>query len=568
MRKRIVFLMIFFTTIFLYANMDHELWEDATVKIYSFGMMDVRYYKSDDGKLTIPIAEPELSHGSGFLISRDGLIVTNAHVVNINGEKSESISVKLRNMERTFPAVIVYSDEENDIAFLKIDIKWGGKVFNLNENTINTTWKRGEKVWLWGFPIDAKQHDVSLTSGVINRWHESRTRQNEIIRKIQIDATANPGNSGGPVVDGNNRLVGVIHAGISGAENYNLTIPAQLILDRYKEVLRGGYVEKASREFSTDRWQVVSLWSEIGTRMITGMSYERQIDKLMRVRDDIFPEAYVFFAGIFWNHGIELLLKDKVSEATEYMDRSIGLIKKAMSINPKIRVNRFIVEANEYYKMRIKFLEAQSAPKKQTYTPPQTSRTHRPSSSYTPTRHHSSSKRINVKNSLDIHLSYPSFRFYSREGFFSELMKNEKESAVFKGAPFGVSASISFDTNSIHVADWLFLLSGLTFNVNTEKFMFTDKETNEEKTIDNLSLGMMHGFNFRPVRWFYATIYWHPQIWIGHFSPKGLGVNTGFVFGKGFVLGMKGGFYEDRDTKAYAHFWDINIGWGFRMGRW
>ena len=569
MKNKIIILIVsFFITKIIYADIDHNLWEEATVKIYSFGMMDAVEKRISNDEVAL-FAYPELSHGSGFIVSPNGVIITNAHVVKINGEKAESISVKLKDMEKTFPAVLIYSDDESDIAFLKIDLQWKGEYFLLNESTINNSWKKGEKVWLWGFPMEAKEHDVSLSEGIINRTVENNT-------KIQVSATANPGNSGGPAVDNENRLIGIIHAKIADAENYNLVIPSNKVLKLYNEVVKGGYIYRASNEMKTQRWEIIELYSELGTRMITGKNFENLIEKLYKIANSTmiadFPEALVFFSGIYWNIGMEMLVNNQ-KDGMDYIISSMKIIKNAISLKPSIRENSFINYATRVYD------DIEKENKKSSYDSSSSSRTNNYSSSQEPSQnsYSQSSKNSNysknysgftVKNVIDLHISFPSFHFYSRKGFFKELMKNEKEQADFEGGPFGFLVSLSFDTNSLHIAEWFFLLSGLTLNANTEQFIFTDKETNEEKTINQFSLGMTHGLNFRPVRWFYATLYWYPQIWVDYFNPKGFGVNLGFVWGRGFVFGMKGGFYEDNVTKAYAHFCNINIGWAFRMGRW
>jgi len=134
--------------------------------------------------------------GSGFLISSDGYIVTNNHVV----ENAFKVSVKLID-DREFKANIVGKDSKTDLALLKIDgenlpfIKWGD----------SESVRVGEWVLAIGNPLN---QDLSVTSGIIS----AKGRQlgvAEYVDFLQTDAAINQGNSGGPLINMRGRVIGI-----------------------------------------------------------------------------------------------------------------------------------------------------------------------------------------------------------------------------------------------------------------------------------------------------------------------------------------------------------------------
>ena len=135
------------------------------------------------------------SSGTGFFISNDGYLLTNAHVVN----DAEKISVLIKN--ETIPATLVKIDSVNDIALLKI--KHQTKALPL---ITNKRVKRGTEVSVVGYPnIQIQGNEQKVTFGYVNALYGA---QNDI-RFIQISAPIQPGNSGSPVLNMGGEVIGI-----------------------------------------------------------------------------------------------------------------------------------------------------------------------------------------------------------------------------------------------------------------------------------------------------------------------------------------------------------------------
>lgn len=149
----------------------------------------------------------ESSLGSGFIISRDGYILTCAHVV----ENAREILVKL-NDRREFSARLVGSDRRSDIALLKIEASGLPVITRGDANRLQV----GEWVLAIGSPFG---FDSSATAGIVSA--KGRVLPNEnYVSFIQTDVPINPGNSGGPLFNLNGEVVGVNSQIYSGTGNY------------------------------------------------------------------------------------------------------------------------------------------------------------------------------------------------------------------------------------------------------------------------------------------------------------------------------------------------------------
>jgi serine protease Do len=141
--------------------------------------------------------QPEAhSQGSGFIVSADGYIVTNAHVV----DGAKEVTVKLTD-RREFTAKVVGSDKRTDIALIKIDAA------NLPalDFAAKTGVKRGEWVVAIGSPFGFEN---SVSAGVVSGIHRALPN-GQMVPFIQTDVAVNPGNSGGPLLNAAGQVVGV-----------------------------------------------------------------------------------------------------------------------------------------------------------------------------------------------------------------------------------------------------------------------------------------------------------------------------------------------------------------------
>ncbi|MFN8132268.1 MAG: trypsin-like peptidase domain-containing protein [Solirubrobacteraceae bacterium] len=147
------------------------------------------------------------STGSGFVVSSDGLIVTNAHVVEGAGQ----VTVKVGTASGEQPATVVGTDASHDLALLKVDAS-GLPALELADASKLSV---GDPTYAIGNPYGL---DHTLTTGVVSALHrEIQSPDGSTISDvIQTDAAINPGNSGGPLLDGSGRVVGVNSQIVSG----------------------------------------------------------------------------------------------------------------------------------------------------------------------------------------------------------------------------------------------------------------------------------------------------------------------------------------------------------------
>jgi S1-C subfamily serine protease len=166
------------------------------------------------------------SIGSGLIISADGFVLTNAHVVAM-AEKEKEVSITLSSGSK-YQAEIITADEDADLALLKIEDKT--VVFPYFDLTYTSPNLLGETVVALGSPEDLQN---SVSHGILSALHRSFTIEDHTYNDlIQTDAAINPGNSGGPLVDLNGGLVGINSAKLSGTaiENIGFAIPNDVVI--------------------------------------------------------------------------------------------------------------------------------------------------------------------------------------------------------------------------------------------------------------------------------------------------------------------------------------------------
>lgn len=146
--------------------------------------------------------EEEQSSGSGIIISGDGYILTNYHVI----EGSDSIVVTLSTGEE-IDATVVGVDSVTDLALLKIN-KTGLTAATLGDSSAVTV---GQLAIVVGNPI-GEELSNTVTAGVISATNRTLNVENTVLNLIQTDAAVNPGNSGGPLLNSNGEVIGILTA--------------------------------------------------------------------------------------------------------------------------------------------------------------------------------------------------------------------------------------------------------------------------------------------------------------------------------------------------------------------
>ena len=177
--------------------------------------------------------------GTGFIITSDGYIMTNYHVIE-SAQKSEHKIQVLFKDKSSFEAKIVGFDEDNDVAVLKIDASDLSPVSIGNSDDIAV----GDSVFAIGNPLG--ELDFSMTSGRVSALDRSITieRNGTAINMFQFDPAINSGNSGGPVYNESGEVIGIATAkvGSSGVEGLGFAIPINDAADIANELITKGYV--------------------------------------------------------------------------------------------------------------------------------------------------------------------------------------------------------------------------------------------------------------------------------------------------------------------------------------
>jgi serine protease Do len=177
---------------------------------------------------------PQRSMGSGFIISKDGFIVTNNHVV----EEADEIKVQLRGQEKPLKAKLVGRDPELDLAVVKIEN--GGNMPFLEFGDSNAL-KVGGWVVAIGNPFGLQN---TVTAGIVSAKGRA-IGAGPFDDFIQTDASINPGNSGGPLLDMDGKVVGINTAIVASGQGIGFAIPASMAktviddLREQKEIKRG-----------------------------------------------------------------------------------------------------------------------------------------------------------------------------------------------------------------------------------------------------------------------------------------------------------------------------------------
>ena len=182
-----------------------------------------------------PHNAPTHGQGSGFIVSADGLVLTNAHVV----QGATDVTVKLTD-RREFRAKVLGADPKTDVAVLKIDAK------NLPVVRLGNT--RDLQVGEWVLAIGSPYgFENSVTAGVVSAKGRSLP-DDSMVPFIQTDVAVNPGNSGGPLLNARGEVVGInsqIYSRSGGFQGLSFAIPIELATHVQKQLVATGKVDHA-----------------------------------------------------------------------------------------------------------------------------------------------------------------------------------------------------------------------------------------------------------------------------------------------------------------------------------
>src|SRR5512135_3349133 len=181
-----------------------------------------------------PSEQESQSLGSGFIISSDGYILTNAHVI----DHADKITIRLTD-KREFKAKVIGADKRTDVALLKIDATGLPKVTLGNPDQVRV----GEWVVAIGSPFG---FDSSVTAGIVSAKGRSLPQEN-FVPFIQTDVAINPVNSGGPLFNMKGEVVGInsqIYSRSGGYMGLSFSIPIDVAMDVVSQLRSTGKVTR------------------------------------------------------------------------------------------------------------------------------------------------------------------------------------------------------------------------------------------------------------------------------------------------------------------------------------
>ncbi|MFN8577927.1 MAG: trypsin-like peptidase domain-containing protein [Candidatus Sericytochromatia bacterium] len=202
--------------------------EDINIAVYKASIKSVVGVNTTSTARTVFSFRTVQGTGSGVIISKDGYILTNYHVIN----GARKISIDLTNNVK-IDASIIGGNKENDVALIKANL--GNNDFTIasfgNSDGINV----GQKVLAIGSPFGL---DGTLTTGIISSLNRSLPAEDGTVLKniIQTDAAINPGNSGGPLLNAKGEIIG-LNTAIFSPNGANVGIGFAIPINKVKEVL-------------------------------------------------------------------------------------------------------------------------------------------------------------------------------------------------------------------------------------------------------------------------------------------------------------------------------------------
>ena len=176
--------------------------------------------------------------GTGFVLTSDGYIATNYHVVETAIQSDSKVTVKM-NDGTSYEGKVIGGDADNDVALVKIEAKGLSAATLGNSNEMEV----GETVYSIGNPLGELTY--TLTSGVVSALdRELQTSVSGSINMFQIDAAINSGNSGGPIYNDRGQVIGIATAKnmTSGVEGIGFAVPVNDAIEVLNELAEFGYV--------------------------------------------------------------------------------------------------------------------------------------------------------------------------------------------------------------------------------------------------------------------------------------------------------------------------------------
>jgi len=265
--------------------------DGSTLRVFALGTVGV----GADG--AAPVATPQAGHGTGFAVEPD-LIVTAEHVVH----GARHVVIRRPGAGGFLPARVVFSDADEDIAILHVDAKLPRIRMHKSDYVLRVR----QTVFAIGYPLDPSRTQAQSARGIIAGHLDNAS--------LQLDISLNPGNSGGPLVDESDQVVGMVVSRGDvkrGVQGVGMAVPVRKLrvaIAAAHEELASGNVD-ALTAHDRSAAQIVDELIRTGALPLGDSSdfdtdFDKQIDVLARKLDD--SDLLVFFAGNLWNTAVAI----------------------------------------------------------------------------------------------------------------------------------------------------------------------------------------------------------------------------------------------------------------------
>lgn len=272
----------------------------STIRVFAVGTVGIEQVEVP-GNRSVAVADATAGHGTGFVLD-DGLVMTAQHVV----EGARHVVVRLPGDGGFFPARVVYADKDKDVAVLAVDgVLPRALSISAEPPRVRST------VFAVGYPLDATRKQPQSARGIIAGYLDDGT--------VQLDMALNPGNSGGPIVNDQDTVVGMAIARGAveqGVQGVGYAVPVQMLRAAHDEAKRRlGTGESAGASgMSRDSAMVVDelvqhgAFYELRKKTDLAAAPAAELDKaladvLARIQD---PDLLVFVASAMWNTSLAL----------------------------------------------------------------------------------------------------------------------------------------------------------------------------------------------------------------------------------------------------------------------
>jgi serine protease Do len=299
----------------------------AVVQVIAIGYAPV---SRSDGDSEAGLLTEQRVGGSGVVLRRDGLILTNFHVIDrarrvriatpARPLPTGSAGSILRPPGRTYEARIVGFDRESDLAVLKVEAAFDSALALADSDAV----RQGQLVFAFGSPLGLES---SVTMGIVSAVARQRVPDDPMVY-LQTDAPINPGNSGGPLVDAQGRVVGISTFIISqsgGNEGVGFAVPSNIARNVFEQIVSRGRVRRGT---------IGAVAQSITPLLAAGLRLPREMGVIIA---DVYPGGTADASGLEAGD-IVLALDGKPIENARQLE--VNLYQRAIGDRVRLDVER------------------------------------------------------------------------------------------------------------------------------------------------------------------------------------------------------------------------------------